>query len=93
MAIAFKVTKQPIEVQDVVVDFSSYLDTYSDSIASYSVVADAGIDVSNVQLKGSKVYMLVHGGLDNSMYKITVTITTAGNRVKQSEMLVRVVER
>lgn len=93
MAISFKVTKQPIEVQDVVVDFSDYLNTYSDSIASFSVVADEGINISNTQQNGSRIYMLVHGGLENSMYKITVTITTEGNRVKQSEILVRVFER
>ena len=93
MAISFKVTKQPIEVQDVVVDFSDYLDTYSDSIASFSVVADEGINISNTQQNGARIYMRVHGGSENSMYKITVTITTAANRVKQSELLVRVFDR
>ena len=93
MAIAFKVTKQPIEVQDVVVDFSGYLDTYSDSIASFSVVAEEGINISNTQQNGASIYMRVHGGTENSMYKVTVTITTVAKRVKQSELLVRVFER
>lgn len=87
-----KFTKQPVEVQDYDLDFTDYLDYHGDTAASHTAVADAGITLTDSDLLGKLVKVWVSGGTDGQSYKITVTLTTTGGRVKQGEIIVKVKE-
>lgn len=84
-------TKQPADVQDYDIDFNDYLTGMSDTGASASVTAEAGITIDSHALNSGVVKVWVSGGTDGT-YKITVTLTTTGGRVKQAEVKIKVKE-
>lgn len=93
MAILGIVTKQPAEVQDYDVSFSEWLTALSDTSASYTVTADTGITVDSFSITGGVVKVWLSGGIDGVTYKVTVTLTTAGGRTRQSEFSLQVKEQ
>jgi hypothetical protein len=94
MSILGTFNKQPAEVLDYDVDFTSWLG--SDTIVSQtSTVSPSGaltITQSSI-MSGSKVVKNVcSGGTHGTRYKVTVQITTATNLIKQAEFNVSVKE-
>lgn len=92
-----KQEKQPIEVKDYPIDFSYWLttgDTLTNVSASVACLtgSDASLVVTQLVLSSTSVAVWLAGGLDGQKYKISVTVTTAGGRIDQTEFLMTVKE-
>jgi hypothetical protein len=95
MPILEKFTKQPVEVQDYDLHFTDWLAALGDTApgpAGAVAVADAGITLDYFTLTDGVVKVWLSGGADGIEYKVTVTLTTTGGRVKQDEISVKVKE-
>jgi len=89
-------TKQPADQRDYDVDFSRWIPD-DDTITSATAVVTAidpltDIVVESVQVitADAIVKVWVSGGLTGSTYKITVTASTTGGRIKETEFKLRV---
>lgn len=65
--------------------------TTGDSISGVTFDADDGITVTEEHTT-SRVKLWVSGGAHGSTYKVEVTITTAGGRIKQVEVRFKIRE-
>ena len=95
MTILAKFEKQPADVQDFDIDFNDWLTGMLDTApgpTGVSVEADPGITLLAFVLSAGVVKVWTSGGVDGTTYKITVTVTTTGGRVKQAEIKVKVKE-
>ena len=93
MAVLGRFTKQPGETIDYPVDFTDWMaGRTGDSITSYTVVAEPGINIATHIRVGNVVTVVLAGGTDGTSYKITVKITTAFPLVKEAEFVVKVKE-
>lgn len=87
------IEKQPDERQDYDVDFADWLAELDDTASSAAVeVTPAGIDLVAHSLDDSVVKVWLAGGVNRVRYKVTVTLTTAGARIKEAEFYVYVRE-
>lgn len=101
-------TKQPAEILDFDIDYSEFFDalggdtisgmpTAAVTAASSGVVADLTLgpgslpEVDLVSNQIAKVW--VGAGISGATYKVTVTMTSAGGRVKEADVTVRVREQ
>lgn len=85
--------KQPAEVQDYDIDFNPYLEGMGlDTALNHVVEAPAGITIVNSILESGVVKVFVSGGENGKSYLITVRITTAGGRVREVEIKIKVKE-
>jgi hypothetical protein len=87
-----KFTKQPADVQVYGISFVDWLDGFGDTGLSIDVTVDEGLTKLAFQLVSGVAKVWVSGGSDGESYKVTVTLTTTGGRVKQDEILIRVKE-
>jgi hypothetical protein len=95
MTILAKFEKQPADVQDFDIDFTEWLAAMSDTAPGPGgaiVEADAGITILSSVLTDGVVKVWTSGGTDGTTYKITATVSTEGNRVKQAEIKIKVKE-
>ncbi len=83
-------SKQSHEVQDWDIDFTPYLTDHGDSPVSYTVVAEPGITIDSHARTGNVVKVWTSGGTDGTTYKITVTMTTTGGRVREGDIKVKI---
>ena len=93
MAILAKFEKQPADVQDFDIDYTEWLAGIGDTApgpGGFTVTVDAGLTLAASTLVAGVVKIWTSGGLTGKTYKITCTLTTTGNRVKQAEIKVRV---
>lgn len=96
MAIIGKVFKQPVEVQDYDIDFTEWLASVVDVAPgpatnnNLSIVAPAGITLMSYTLIAGVVKLWVSGGTDGVSYKIVVTLTSVGGRIKQVELQIKI---
>ncbi len=90
MPILQKFTKRPGDKQDYDVLFVDWLAALSDTAASVSAEADPGITLLSAAVNEGVVKVWTMGGQDGASYKITITLTTAGGRIKQTEIVIRV---
>lgn len=93
--------KQPADVLDYDIDFSSILDD-GDTVASVGdppvptplsrVSSPSGLTFGPTVVinSGKTVKQWISGGTNRIQYKITLTVTTNAGRVKQVEFVVRV---
>lgn len=81
-------TKQPGEKLDYDVDYTDWIG--DDTLLSHVVSADAGITVVTSAVLSNVVKVWLTGGTDGVKYKITVTATTTGGRIKEDEFYVKV---
>ena len=83
--------KQPIEVIDYDLDYSDWL-TPGDNVQSAQVtVSPTGeLTVDNVFINDPRVKLWLSAGTHGTVYKLTVTMTTADGRVRQDEFKIRV---
>jgi hypothetical protein len=99
-----KFEKQPIEVKDYVIDLSAWLaekdDTLDDAVVSIECISRAD-DPALTTLKlhsllinplSGMVSVWLSDGLSQERYKVSVTASTTGGRVDQSEFIVKVKE-
>lgn len=85
--------KQPNEVQDYDIDFNEYLAGMgNDTITSHVVEADAGINVDTSLVINGVVKIFLSGGTDGGRYNVTARVTTAGGRVREGEIQIKVKE-
>jgi hypothetical protein len=92
MSILAKFTKQPVEVQDYDIDFTSYLTSQNDTAVSHTSEAESGLTILSSNLTNGVVKVFVSGGLDGQQYKVSATVTTTGGRIKQGDIMVKVRE-
>ncbi len=95
MTILAKFEKQPIDVQDFDIDYTEWLTDLGDTApgpSGFTVNIDSGLTLLAQTLTDGIVKVWVAGGVDGTTYKITATVTTEGNRVKQAEIKVKVKE-
>lgn len=99
-----RVEKQPADVQDFDADFSAFLNDLGDTGESATVVVADGITLDTHTLITSTadhevsgivdgvVKVWLSGGTTGNTYKVTVTLTTTGGRVRQYEFNCKVKE-
>lgn len=92
MSVLARFTKQPVEVQDYDIDFTDYLTALSDTAVSHVVSVETGLTLMASNLTSGIVKVFVSGGVDGNQYKVSATITTAGGRVKQGDIIIKVRE-
>lgn len=92
MAILEKFTKQPADRQDYDISFVAWLAALGDTGASHTVVVETGLSLLNSFLTAGVIKVWLYGGTDGTSYKVTVTLTTTGGRVKQEEIVIKVKE-
>lgn len=94
MQVLEKFIKQPADVQDYDIDYTEFLSAFADSPSSIPAVvaADEGITVRYAVLVSGTIKVWLADGVDGMSYKVSVTLTTAGGRVRQTEFSLRVKE-
>ena len=108
MPILATYTKQPADVQDYDIDFASeYLAGLNDAapgpsglLVSYEVIIplpsysteDGIFSIESFALNQGIAKVWISGGFDSEKFKVTVTLSTAGGRVKQVEFVVKIIE-
>lgn len=90
MSILGKFVKQPAERESYSIEYSEDL-VNEDAIAEAVVsVSPAGLTVVSSLITGTRIKVLLEGGLTGVKYKVTVTATTDDGRVLQDEFLVTI---
>jgi hypothetical protein len=87
-----KWTKQPGETLDFDISFADWLAARADTIASHTVTVEAGLTKELSTALNGVVKVWFSGGTDGQTYKVTVTVTTVGGRVKHAEITIKVKE-
>ena len=94
--------KQPAEIQDYFLSFDRWLTAMGDTAATHSAAVvnvtpgavspddDATIDGS--ALANNEVVIRLSGGTHGNVYKVTGTLTSTSGLVKESDIMVRVIE-
>jgi len=87
-------TKQPSEVQDYDIDFGEYLQGMgNDTIQSFAVaVKPTGLTAVESLVIGSVVKVFLGGGESGKSYVVEARVTTAGGRVREGEIQIKVKE-
>ena len=87
-----KVTKQPVDELDYDVDYSAWLGTSGDVLASCAVtVAPTGsLEIATTSVQPTMLKFWLSGGTAGTSYKLTINATTNGGRIKQDEVRVAV---
>lgn len=92
MTVLARFQKQPADRQDYDIDFTDYLAALADEGKSVVTTAEPGIAVTAYSLNAGVVKVWLEGGTDGQTYKVTVTLTSKGGRVKQAEIKIKVKE-
>ncbi len=92
MPILAKFEKQPADIQDFDISFVAWLAGYADTGVSQVTTVETGITLETSMLSSGVVKVWLSGGTDGSKYQVTTTLTTAGGRVKQAEIVIKVKE-
>jgi len=91
-AVLGKFNKQPAEILDYDVDFTDWFTNRTDTPASHTAVAEAGITIVSATRTGNVVKVILSGGVTDTTYKITVQLTTSAGLVKEADFAVKVKE-
>jgi len=100
MTVLGKFTKQPVEVLDYQFDFTDWLADRADNITGtppvvasvLSGTSTTPLTISGIATASGIVRFFASGGTNGCKYEISCTITTAGGRVKQEEMVLTIKE-
>lgn len=82
--------KQPADIQDYDINWNQWLTGMSDTAVSYTIVSDPGIAILSSTLSAGVIKVWISGGVDGGSYIVTLTLTTAGGRVKQHEFAINI---
>jgi len=87
-------SKQPTEVLDYIVDYTEWFVGRTDTPATQVTTADAGIAVVSSSISGTKVIVVLSGGVSGEAYKITTRLTTnaAPAIVREADFIISVKE-
>jgi len=97
-----KKDKQPADVKDYPVDYTDWLaeivggDVLESCIATVECITDpqdAALVVDQVVVSPKSLAVWLSGGTSGQSYKVTMVTTTAGGRVDESELTIRVKDR
>lgn len=83
-------TKQSAEILDYDVDYTEWFEGRTDTPASQIVVADPGITVVGTSRTGNVVKIVLGGGTDGDVYKVTVRLTTTLGLVREADFTVTI---
>jgi len=90
MSILGKFIKQPAEIESYSIDYKDDL-TGQDGISSATVtVFPGGLTIVRHVVVGTRVKVLVSGGVLGAKHKVTVTAETDDGRVLQDEFIVQI---
>lgn len=93
MALLSSFTKQPREILDFDIDYSTVLAGRTDTISSKTVeVSPSGLTIVSSTLTGNIIKVVVSSGTDSMIYKVTVLATTTAGLVYEDEVNVLVEE-
>jgi hypothetical protein len=95
MALLKTFFKQPGDTQDYDIYYDEYILAMGEALAdahTVSATAEAGLTLGDVTIVDGVVKVWTSGGTTGETYKITVIVTTAGGRVHESEVAVKVKE-
>lgn len=83
--------KRPADVLDYDIEFEDWL-TDDDTITTVAsdVSPAGGLVVDSVQIVGTSIKVWVSGGVLNTTYDVSITVSTQGGRVKEECFKVRV---
>lgn len=84
--------KQPGERLDYRFDYTRWLADCSDTIATRSIDCPAPLRIVGVVQDSGSIVALIDGGEDGKSQKLTCTITTAGGRIKEADIIINVQE-
>lgn len=94
MAVLATFEKQPIDVQDYDISFSAWLTSLnSDTIVSAEASVTNGITLISCAESAGVVKVWLSGGNDGNTYRVIILVTTAGGRVKQVEIQIKVKDK
>jgi len=92
--------KQPIEVKDYPVNYSTWLseNTPTDTLVSGTTLIECittpgntALVVDNLVISPTGFVVWLSGGTADEVYKVSVTLTTDDGRVDQAELIISVV--
>lgn len=88
------ITKDPNAVLDYVVDYTDWLATANDTIASVACTpSGVTVNTSSVAPGGKKVVIWVAGGVAGSTASVTARITTVGGRIDDRTIYFKIKQR
>lgn len=88
------INKQPADHLDYDVDYSRWLPDNDVVTMAETAVEPAGeLVIESVQITDQVVKVWASGGQNGGTYKITVTASTSGGRIKETEFRIRVREK
>lgn len=82
--------KQSAEILDYDVDFSEWMEGRTDTPASFTAEAEAGITIVGSSRTGNIVKVVLSGGTSDTSYKVTVKLTTSLGLVREADFAVKV---
>jgi hypothetical protein len=90
--------KEPADQRDYDIDFSRWLpdgDTVTTAVATVDPPYDAvlnptGLQVTSIGVTSPIVKVWVNGGVSGITYKVSVTTSTSGGRIKEVDFKIRV---
>lgn len=93
MAIVGRMTKQPVEVLDYDLDFTSWVPAGDSLLTATSAVTPSGLTLGTTTIFATSwVKVRLSGGTDSTRYKVETNVTTTNGLVKQAEFYVSVKE-
>lgn len=94
--------KQPAEIQDYWVDYSRWLTAVDDAASSHTasvenvtpgaISPDDDMTLVMSAISSNSVVARCSGGKHGMVYKLTTTMTSANGLVKESDVMIRVIE-
>ncbi len=93
MSLIGSFTKQPREILDFDIDYTTALIGRSDTIANKVVeVLPVGLTIVSSEISGNKIKVVFSQGTTSVVYKITVLATTSSGLVFEDEVSILVEE-
>jgi len=87
----FSAVKDPDEVLDYELDWSTWLD--GDTIAASTITVEAGLTKDSDSNTTARQTVWLSGGTAGSLYDVTFEIVTTGGRTAQRTLVIRVRNR
>ena len=87
------ILKDPQAKLDYVWDWAAWLIDISDTISSHLITVETGITLDSSAIMASTVVAFISGGTVGATNKATCRITTAGGRIEERSIYIKIVER
>ena len=87
------IVKDPDAILDYPFKWTNWLALISDTINSYTIISDPGINIVEDSNTTTHVIVWLSGGTVGTTYKVTCRIVTAGGRTDDRSIYVKIKER